>query len=394
MAKKRKKRVKIILYILVVFLFQEVVIRYCYPLPELSNFDRINYMVLNPQGKKYFHFRNSNWYWHSTLDTVAQFEHRLNMYGFRDKEWSIEKMPGTKRVFFIGDSFVEGIMAKQNETIPTAFSQASGEDNYEVFNCGIAGVGLDAYVQFMADAIPVYKPDIVFLCIYANDLSPKSAPRQPVDKELINYPMMRPRFLEVHKQSKTNGDLRALWSDETSKPFFQPCPDNGNPWTNREDELKQLIDREMAQTIIDGNLSPYRAGGFLHEIENLNQPPALGTMLPYLKEICRNNGAEPIVVYIPSRNQVTDYYHPYEQALSNIHDSLTPDLTSEAYQLHQRVLSYQCQDFGIHFIDLTGVVKENETRGNRLYWNYDEHMRGKGYQLLGKNIWQQWNARK
>ena len=48
----------------------------------------------------------------------------------------------------------------------------------------------------------------------------------------------------------------------------------------------------------------------------------------------------------------------------------------------------------MRFIDLTPTVKRAEDSSNHLYWSYDDHMRGKGYLLLGNALWEKWQARK
>ena len=79
-----------------------------------------------------------------------------------------------------------------------------------------------------------------------------------------------------------------------------------------------------------------------------------------------------------------------QSCLLNCPDSM--DLTTDEYQLHQRVLAQQCQAFGIHFLDLTPTLKAKETAGDHLYWDFDEHMKGQGYQLVGKKLWENWSS--
>jgi hypothetical protein len=97
-----------------------------------------------------------------------------------------------------------------------------------------------------------------------------------------------------------------------------------------------------------------------------------------------------VVVYLPSRNQVTNRYYPFERKFCRIDCPDSLDLTTPEYQMHQRVIAGQCQQFGVPFIDLSSVIRGEEAKGNGLFWNYDEHMNGKGYLLLGKAIADRW----
>ena len=312
------------------------------------------------------------------------------MYGFRDKEWSVQKTKGSKRILFVGDSFVEGVMAQQDETIPAAFGGAANDPTFDIMNAGTAGLGLSGYLQFMSDAIPLYKPDVVFLCIYANDLGSTTPPREPKPWQPEMYSFFTPRFLEIINQANTNGSVSPIWSSETV-PFFDPVPSIKNLWTGHEDELKQVVSPEMAECILKGELNPYRVEGINNEVYGLNQPLKMGITIPFFKQICEENGCEPILVYIPSRNQVTKHYYPFERKLINIPETVTFDITTEQYQVNQKIIGEQCRQHDIPYIDLTNTIREQEAQGNHLFWNYDEHMRGKGYQLLGKTIWERWS---
>jgi hypothetical protein len=66
------------------------------------------------------------------------------------------------------------------------------------------------------------------------------------------------------------------------------------------------------------------------------------------------------------------------------------DLTGDQYHVHRIGLLNTCLEIDVPFIDLTDVVKKEEEIGNHLYWKYDDHMRAKGYELIGKTIYQRW----
>ena len=68
------------------------------------------------------------------------------------------------------------------------------------------------------------------------------------------------------------------------------------------------------------------------------------------------------------------------------------DLTGDEYQVHRRDLDTLCQEMNIPLIDLTDFIKKEEQAGNRLFWNYDDHMRARGYELVGRTIFKEWKA--
>ena len=97
-----RKSLFYLFYLIGVLLFIEIVLRICFPLPELENFNRINYQILDRQDDKTGYLRNINMIWKSSLDTNYAFKHQLNRYGYRDeKEWKVEKPANKKRVFMV-----------------------------------------------------------------------------------------------------------------------------------------------------------------------------------------------------------------------------------------------------------------------------------------------------
>jgi len=384
-----KKIISITLYVFGLFVFQEVVFRFAFPIPEISNFDRINYMLLYFDGQGSPHSRNKTRTWQSQADTTAVFKHNMNAYAFRDQEWKIKKPATTKRALFIGDSFVEGIMANQQETIPQSFKIAS-DNTYEVFNAGMLGCGLDAYLQLATDMIPTFKPDVTFLCIYANDLG-KNSPKVPEHYlEPEYYKWYTPRLYEFYTQTKTRGPLLFKWHT-IKEPYLYPTPNTINPWTSQENTLGKEVTPQLASWMKKATFNSFLTNALYKEERYLKTAPPLGETIPFFKYTCDTFDAKPVVIYIPSRNQVSKYYLPFEKeyCLDKCADIF--DLTQEKYQRHQQMIKKQCEQYNIDFIDLSTTIKNEEAKGNHLYWNYDQHMRAKGYQLVGEHIWEHYS---
>lgn len=385
--KSPRKIFQTLIYLLVLFVIQEVALRVFFPLPEISNLDRISYLELGKEGSRYT--RNETRFWQSSLDTSEIFVHEMNRYGFRDKEWKVAKPEGKKRVLFIGDSFVEGIMAGQEETIPAGFEAKAGPEKYEVLNAGMVGQGLDAYLQLAADIIPVFKPDVAILCIYANDLgeTEPAVPQFYLEPEYFNW--YSPRFITLLRESRQRGPLRAIW-DGSSRAYLPSVPTPANPWTENETALSPHVDPEVAVEMKQGTFNPFRTNALAKEEKYLKLPPKLGETIPFFQYSCEQSQTQPVVVYIPSRNQVTTQYYSYEGKFCQVDCPDSLDLTRPKYQLHQRVIAGQCQRFSIPFIDLSPLIRQEEEKGNNLFWQYDEHMKGKGYLLLGNAIAERW----
>jgi lysophospholipase L1-like esterase len=385
-----KKTVNVTAYIIVVFIFQEALFRFCFPVPEIKNFDRVNYMKIYLDGTSSLHNRNITRSWTSLPDTQSVFIHKMNKYAFRDREWYINKPQNKKRAIFIGDSFVEGVMANHKETIPEAFKNASKNKNYEVFNAGMIGCGLDSYLQLTADIVPLFKPDVIFVCIYANDLG-KHQPIVPSHYlDPIYYDSYTPRLFDIYTQAKTNSNIPFRWNNRTN-PYISATPDNQNPWATFEDFLSPHVQPWIATEMKKANLNPFLTNSLAKEEKYLKEQPPIGETLPFLQHTCNQQSTKLVIVYIPSRNQVSNHYLQFEkQYCISCPDSI--DLTTKKYQAHQRFIEKQCQEFNIPFIDLSSTIKEEEEKGNHLYWNYDQHMRAKGYKIVGETIRKNWES--
>ena len=95
---------------------------------------------------------------------------RLNSVGCRDREWTIEKPPGTRRIAFVGDSFAYGWGIENTEDrFPDRLGAMYGEGT-EVMNVARPGWGTGDQIAPVRDMIAGYDVDEVVLCWLPNDI--------------------------------------------------------------------------------------------------------------------------------------------------------------------------------------------------------------------------------
>lgn len=385
--KPKRKWLNVVLYVLGLLLFQELIFRWLFPLPELSNFNRVEFQATgNMQPTSANYVRKIDMQWRSTPDTNATFHYLMNAYGFRDKEWNLSKPSGKKRVMFIGDSFVEGMMVDEEHNIPStyeALAEADGQD-VETMNLGMMGVGIPHYKNLMYNALPKFTPDEVVLVLYANDIA--NDPEEGIrGLKLKGYSATRPRLLELFELAGKGEPLPFRWIVREDR-FYKPVPSPMNPWTTREQEYASQVTPEIAEAMKKADFNYFRTNWVLQEQNYLKAKVDLGKDLGVFKTLAEKNNTRLHIVYIPSRHQVTSYYYQYERQCCLTCPGLI-DMTGSEYQVHAAMLSQRCKQLGIPFLDLTAVVREKEESGNHLYWNYDDHMRGKGYTLMANSIY-------
>lgn len=389
-----KGKLKNLLFALITFLiFQEIIFRLCFPLPEIANFDRANY-IANASGlNKSAFYRNSQWYWESELDTNYKFIHELNRYGFRDQEWKVKKEHGKARLLMLGDSFLEGIMAKQSQTISEGFKTSDRHSRFETMNMGIMGVGIDSYLKAVVDAVPIFKPDIVCILLYSNDISDKalSIPRNHLIPEYYN--VLKPRLLEIIQLYKKGASIPFRFSSQ-ERPFLPSAEDKNFPWYGKRELIAEHTTKMVEQSMVDGRTNPFKLNQILREQEGLANVVDLSEMFSFLNQIQSKYNTKFMVCYIPARHQVTNYYYQFDKVFCAKLCPESLDMTIPFYNQHQKYLHGICADYQIDFLDFTDAIREKENKSEHLYWNYDDHMKGHGYQMIGKMIYEKLSSKK
>ncbi|MCL5990762.1 MAG: hypothetical protein M1419_01495, partial [Bacteroidetes bacterium] len=292
---------------------------------------------------------------------------------------------------------VEGYLAKEDETIISNFGKEvklHGK-NYELVNLGIGGSDFSTYCVLICDMVPVLKPDHVILILHGNDLPPP-----PYNPEWLEKPLIPeythwwvPRLYYVLKNTIQGKTVPHRW---ISKPFtfFAPVPAPSNPWSNTEisSRYEKFIAPKIANAIRKGRFNPYAVDEYAQFKEHLPEVFKITRHLNGIENFMAQYGKKIYIAYIPSRNQVSPYYLKYEKEFST-DTSLVP-LTDSIYNIHAKIMEASCNSLGIPFYDCTEIIRNEENSGNHLYWNYDEHMRPKGYALIGKALYEWWSKAK
>lgn len=366
--------------------FQEAIVRAIFPLPQVTNFNRVNYAAFAHRDATSFLGQrqpamHAAFLWNSKPDG-ASFVSHLNLYGFRDREWNVAASSQTKRVMFVGDSLVEGFMAADDQTIPRGYERAAGART-ETMNLGIGGNGLPEYLELIHDAVPLFHPRTLIVVLYANDLptgpsaASSAAPFQP--NELSVW---QPRLIPTIVRALRHEPVPRRWH---SPPvlFVPVVPDPLNPWTKPPPDFA-LVDPGIAEAMRTGGFNPFVVDLLNKAAAALRQPVDLSGTLRELQSFARAQRTELRVVYLPFSTQVSDRYRTFQQKY--VTRPGPESLLGARYQIHREALAANCAALAIPFLDLTPLFRAAEEKGEHLYWDYDEHLRGPSYLRVGATI--------
>ncbi|MEM7482304.1 MAG: GDSL-type esterase/lipase family protein [Acidobacteriota bacterium] len=370
----------------------EVLARVLFPLADLPHFNRLGYANAGAGAGGANLAHRTLWWWSEPDGT--SFTRQLNLYGFHDRQWRLSKRRGTRRVAFIGDSFVEGYGAPGGATLTAEFEHFLRRrgDRVEALNLGAGGFGLDEYLALARDAVSTFRPDDLVLVLYMNDVY--RIPEAPEtlltgEPDLGRTERWKPRLIEVVRRLRSGHQMPLRWHRPASAT---PTPLAIEPRLAADPQLVKNIHRfvepEIAESMLAGRLNPAITNLLRRSERVLVEPVDLSPVLSALDRFTDRQGTRLWVVFLPSLNQVTDRYLPEQRRMSGPIAAET--LTAPAFQRHARDLASTCQRLAVPFLDLTPALSRAEAEGQRLYWPYDAHMTAAGYSVVGRKIADWW----
>jgi hypothetical protein len=376
-------------------LIQEVVLRILFPIPEVLEFNRAGYAPVSAETGHVERptMAHAAYRWVSAPDETESL-HRMNLYGFRDRTWSLKRPASGLRIAFIGDSFVEGFLAPQEDTIPECFGRAARARALEVetMNLGMGAGGLAEYYPILRDTTALFAPDDAFVVLYQNDFySPKTGPAwsEPPLAPILSS-AWKPRLLEVLAYRDTYGSVPCRWRSSPFS-FLPPLGDPRHPWTDpaKRAGVEPFLPPAIAQAIREARFNPYVVGFMDLQERVLPKPDDVGPQLAALHDLLADSPTRLWMAYIPSLIQVSDRYLEAQAELTGMppHSFL-----GERYQAQARSLGEACSELGLPFLDLTPRLREADAQGEELYWKYDGHMKSAGYRVVGEALFAWWQA--
>lgn len=117
---------------------------------------------------------------------------RLNSWGFRERQFDLEKGIGVHRIAVVGDSFTFGQGVDEGARFSNLIGQrlSGREGKYEVLNFGRAGAETVDHVKFLAHPVLPADPNFVLLQWFVNDVEGTDKSGRPRPRPLLPVPAL------------------------------------------------------------------------------------------------------------------------------------------------------------------------------------------------------------
>jgi lysophospholipase L1-like esterase len=381
----------------VFFVAQELILRFVFPVPEVL-FNRADY--IEPQFKPSKAISNVIFRWECEPDGQF-FDHTLNIYGFRGPNFVIAPPIDRPRILFIGDSFVEGCGASDDDTLPQQFARLLTDAPVpEVLNLGISASGFTEYLQLMRDAVPLLRPSTVFVVACFNDLPtldyegavpPPGGLESLPQRTFAAVPPYMPRAVQAVTLLSQGWTLPRR-GHRGPFPFLAPVPSPTNPFS----EAPQIegLDEDVEEAMRAAKCNPFLAGSlptFEQRLRhNFEESGGAANVLRFMAWFCREHGVRLNVVYIPFHMTANPVYLSAQLKLGGCAKMKLPaSFSDDAHRRQQQHLAKACRDADIPFMDLTDAMIAAE-RERRLYWPIDGHCNAHGYRVIAEACVRRW----
>lgn len=332
--------------------------------------------------------------WRKRPDARATFhrreyttEHAINSRALRGPEREYQAPPGVFRVLTLGDSFVEGqgVDAEQTATALLEFSLGAPGCPVQGLNGGTIGYSTDQEYLFYAEEGSRYSPQVVILFLYYNDVVfNTSASYYGRPKPLVTFASGR---LEVKSRPAPFTPLRAEAEGAEDTP---PAPRGSVLFGWIRGRLKRgapgwydtLAGMGLWPKI---RVVPAKREMFVYRRDAPDYVEAAwkqtASILEALRSRAEADGARLLVVYVPSRMEVSDRdWELTRQTYGLSEQRWDRGLVRERLRVIGR-------STGIPVLDLTPALRR-EDRGvlGSPYYVYDGHWNTAGHRTAAHEI--------
>lgn len=287
--------------------------------------------------------------WRGTSDKTL---HTHNSKGFRDTYNS-----GNKNVVVLGDSYVEGYLADDNETIPYLLDRGSPQVAFR--NYGIGGFGTDQELLVYRNVSKSVNHDAVVLVFYLNNdmrNNVANSYRRP------QFAIKNESLVQIHQPQDMVGRT------EYDEDFVQSIQNFLRDYTETYPYVAKNIKR------ITSTRPDPPAGDDLEQQLKLTR-----ALIDEVATEARTNNATLYVVSMPSRGEI-----------SSSAASVYPENKAQPYWNIQREMLANVSTSHRHvsYLSLRDSLSSAEENGTQVYGSVNPHLTEHGYRIAATDIFQ------
>lgn len=278
-----------------------------------------------------------------------------NSLGLRDDEIA-DKVPDMFRILVLGDSFVWGFGAGQEDTYPSALERILAGDfpgkKMDVVNAGVCRYYPELEKTLFDVIVDEVKPDLVIQNVLPNDVWDEMAGRDAVT---------------VSRDGRLVSGGKATVRIKRILGMRIPVPFSLGDFLRSNSHLYTFIADRIALLSARGN-APAGAG---EENESSRYAAAMKGVFDDVSELadrCASDGIEYLLVLIPQKDRFE-----------------AKGARADFYERFERTMMESAAKRGIACFNAYSALAASPD-AKELYWRFDGHFRPKGYARLAESV--------
>jgi len=245
----------------------------------------------------------------------------INHYGFRGRDYSLEKPPGVYRIVVLGDSITFGNNLPADQNYPALLEKIFSRNgkHVEVLNLGLGGYDTLQEVATLEDVGLQFSPDLVILGYCINDIGVASGNLNYI-KRLKNYgrPIYHSRLAQFIRVQLDRVDLIEYDESANSDENFNSTYKNSFADISQDNTLASQI--QNLEKLLNKTEGKYL---FTHDYTQSNHIQRLRYGLQQLQALQKKKSFEVIALVIPYMLEDNNSQPIYQAAYKIIEHEMT-----------------------------------------------------------------------
>jgi len=310
---------------------------------------------------------------------------KTNQFGFNDRDYPLQKEPGTYRIVFVGDSF-SWMGGKKHNYIPLLakkFEGYYGKHQLDIINTGYIGTHTVEELAMLKKYGLQYNPDQVALGFFAgNDFLDGDPNRKriivndlfiDIDKRqefiLFGYPIIPKSRVLTFIEQRTK-----IWTEEAKAKKDREKDE-------KEGKRNGFFARQTYLNMVRGKLEFCNIAG----LNSGERNPRINYILNGVSEMKTLLDSKKIKLIV---GIYPDEYQVDEQLLNEVLTTFKLNKSDYDLECQQRILKKHLEANAIPYVDMREKFRQETIKhpGDKLYLLRDTHWNDRGNQLAA-DIW-------